>query len=300
MESSARSKIFTFDLNGNDSVVPIDNEGQGGAGSGYIYPIESFTSFTLSESGDEIYFVTYDQDSYNTQIVESSITKMTDQGYDKEKFVDLSSLLQRSDLWDHWNNERSAEITMMSEVNDNRVFLGVSYFSMYQDKAPEILEVNLLSGDYKVLTSGKLDYSNWMQASVDDYSTASVYYPDGVVEPPLVDVDSDGDGLPDEVEIAAGMNPYSSDKSVIDAVYNYYFTNGGGSTMTLGKSTPHTFNWYFQPEVGWMWTNHQVFPYIYKSSSDGEPSGWMFFSEQSANPIRMFDYNQQRWMNLGD
>ena len=108
MGSTARNKIFTFDFNGNDLVVPIDNEGQGGAGSEYIiYPIESFASFTLSESGDEIYFVTYDQDSYNTQIVEPSITKMTDQGYDKENFVDLSSLLQRPDLWDYWSNERS-------------------------------------------------------------------------------------------------------------------------------------------------------------------------------------------------
>ena len=96
------------------------------------------------------------------------------------------------------------------------------------------------------------------------------------------------------------MNPYSSDKAVIDAVYNYYFTNGHGTTKTLGKSTPHTFNWYFQPEVGWMWTNRQAFPYIYKSSSDGEPAGWMFFSEQSANPIRMYDYNLQKWTNLGD
>ena len=78
----------------------------------------------------------------------------------------------------------------MSEVNDNRIFLGVRYFSMYQDKAPEILEVNLASGDYKVLTSGKLDYSNWMQASVDDFSKASVFYPDGVEEPPVVEVDS--------------------------------------------------------------------------------------------------------------
>jgi hypothetical protein len=106
--------------------------------------------------------------------------------------------------------------------------------------------------------------------------------------------------LPDDVEIAAGMNPDSSDKAVIDAVYNYFFSQGEGAVKSLLKTNPYTHNWYYQPELGWMWTNSTAFPYIFKSDNNSGTSGWMFFNEDSTDLIRMYDYDREKWISLGD
>ena len=302
MGSTSMFEIHTIDTSGNQLVVPIENENRGG-GATNNYPLDSYNMFSLSEDDADIYFITYEQDLYSPSIIEPSITKMTSQGYDKEAVVDLSSLSQRSDLWDYWSNDRKPEVVAMSGPKEGKMYLGAEYrSSIYQyQNPPEILEVDLITGGYKVLTAGKLEY-DWASGNniaYDDFSTVSIFYPNGVVQPPQTITDSDGDGLPDDVEIAAGMDPNSSDKAIIDTVYNYFFSQKEGTVKSLGKSNPYTHNWYYQPEMGWMWTDKSIFPYIFKSSSNGQSGSWMYFSEQSANPIKMYDYSLENWLTLG-
>jgi len=303
MGASNMQEIHTIDTSGNQLVVPIENNNQSGGATSY-YPVDSFDTFLTSEDGTEIFFITYEQDISNSSFIEPSITKMTDQGYDKEMVVDLWALSQRSDIWDYWSNDRKPEVVAMSGLKNGKMYLGAEYMtSMSQYQTPtEILEVDLITGGYKILTAGKSDYdwASGMITAYDDFSTVSIFYPDGVVQPPQINTDSDGDGLPDDVEIAAGMDPNSSDKAVIDAVYNYFFSQAGESVKSLEKAYPYTHNWYYQPEMGWMWTNSMTFPYIYKSSSHGQAAGWLFFNEKSSNPIKMFDYRINRWLSLGD
>lgn len=304
MGSSSMYEIHTIDSNGNQLVVPIENESRG-SGVASSESLDSFNTFSLSEDDSEIYFITYDQDLYSTSVKEPSITRITNQGYDKETVVDLSNLTYRTDIWDYWSSFRKPEVVMMSEIEETKIIFGVEYLGgqgMSPFTAAEILEVNLSTGGYKVLTTGKLEY-DWalgMNTAYDDFSTFSIFYPDGAVQPPQTNTDSDGDGLPDDIEIAAGMNPNSSDKIVIDAVYSYFFSQGEGAVKSLQQAKPHTYNWYFQPEIGWMWTDHSTFPYIFKSTTDGQSGSWMYFSEQSANPIQMYDYNLESWLNLGE
>ena len=111
--------------------------------------------------------------------------------------------------------------------------------------------------------------------------------------------DSDNDGLPDKVEVDAGLDPISDDSLIIQTAKKYFFEEGNNQSSNL-KSTPYTFNWYYQPEIGWMWTNSQSYPYIFKSSSNGQLGSWMYFSEQSANPIKLYDYSLGNWLNLGE
>ena len=303
MGSTSMFEIHTIDTSGNQLVVPIENENRGG-GATNNYPLDSFSMFSLSEDDADIYFITYEQDLYSPSIFEPSITKMTSQGYDKESVADLWSLSQRFDVWDSWSSDRRPEIVLLTNPKNGKILVGVEYrTSMYQyasdqEASPEILEVDLRTGEYKVLNAGHLRQS-WL-ASFDDFSSASIFYPDGVVQPPQTTTDSDGDGLPDDVEIGAGMDPNSSDKEVIDAVYKYFFSQEGGAAKSLEKAKPYTYSWYYQPEMGWMWTEKSIFPYIFKSSSNGQSGSWMYFSEQSANPIKMYDYSLENWLNLGE
>ena len=45
------------------------------------------------------------------------------------------------------------------------------------------------------------------------------------------------------------------------------------------KVTPYTKSWFFDEHLGWLWTNHQVFPYIYKAEKKSEPSAWLFLNK---------------------
>lgn len=63
--------------------------------------------------------------------------------------------------------------------------------------------------------------------------------------------------------------------------------------------TPHTHNWYYQPEWGWLWTNENTFPYVYRSATQGESSGWLYFREGTASPLLYYDYASEKWVTLG-
>jgi alpha-tubulin suppressor-like RCC1 family protein len=63
-------------------------------------------------------------------------------------------------------------------------------------------------------------------------------------------------------------------------------------------ATPHTLNWYYQPEWGWLWTNKSSFPYVYRSSKGGKIASWLYFKEGSADPIRYYEYATKQWITL--
>ena len=111
--------------------------------------------------------------------------------------------------------------------------------------------------------------------------------------------DSDNDGLPDKVEVDAGLNPTVDDSLIIQTTKQYFYTPGSNE-LNASRTTPYTHDWYYQSGMGWMWTSSNSYPYIFKSGTGGQSGSWMFFSEQSANPIRMYDYSSQRWITLGN
>jgi hypothetical protein len=111
--------------------------------------------------------------------------------------------------------------------------------------------------------------------------------------------DSDNDGLPDKVEVDAGINPTVDDSLIIQTTKQYFYTPGSNE-LNASRTTPYTHDWYYQSGMGWMWTNSNSYPYIFKSGTGGQSGSWMFFSEQTANPIRMYDYSSQRWITLGN
>ena len=49
----------------------------------------------------------------------------------------------------------------------------------------------------------------------------------------------------------------------------------------MENSLPHTFEWFYQPGMGWLWTNSNVFPYFYQNSLGDEGGGWLYFSQLS-------------------
>ena len=54
--------------------------------------------------------------------------------------------------------------------------------------------------------------------------------------------------------------------------------------------TPHTNEWYFEPDHGWLWTNAETFPYIYSSQAQA----WLHY-EIGSSPRLFFNYKSQKW-----
>jgi len=66
--------------------------------------------------------------------------------------------------------------------------------------------------------------------------------------------------------------------------------------MSLG--IPHTYHWYYQPGLGWLWTTQDVFPHIYLSpEEDGSPY-WLYFDPDRNESAKFYDYQDKQWKEL--
>ena len=66
----------------------------------------------------------------------------------------------------------------------------------------------------------------------------------------------------------------------------------------MEKNAPYTQNWFYQPGMGWLWTEANTFPFIYRAP-DGEEQagGWLYFSQLDEQPSPSFyDYASQTWI----
>ena len=70
-----------------------------------------------------------------------------------------------------------------------------------------------------------------------------------------------------------------------------YFQN-----VDLGQ--PYTSQWFYQPGIGWLWTNQDTFPFIYRAEdSDGESVQVGFTSAKvPLSKIYLFDYGTESWI----
>ena len=98
-----------------------------------------------------------------------------------------------------------------------------------------------------------------------------------------------------------GRSDYSSDPNYIaDFIATNALDYGFAPLVELTSTgaTPHTNGWYYQPTWGWMWTSESIFPYVYRSDTEGKTAGWMYFKEGSGSPIYFYSYSDQKWTLL--
>ena len=79
------------------------------------------------------------------------------------------------------------------------------------------------------------------------------------------------------------------------------FASDGLSLVTyleeMKKAVPYTNQWFYQPEMGWMWTDAAVFPLVFYSSESEESTGWLYFSQLPDQPAPSFyDYAKEIWV----
>ena len=63
------------------------------------------------------------------------------------------------------------------------------------------------------------------------------------------------------------------------------------------QARPHSSDWYYQPEWGWMFTNENSFPYVLRIQDNGN-SKWLYFSDDPELEEAMFyDLDEDTWLS---
>ena len=81
--------------------------------------------------------------------------------------------------------------------------------------------------------------------------------------------------------------------------YEFYFHKDNlevfKSLSDLTCDKPYTNGWYYTFKDGWLWTNEEVFPFIYRNS-DG---GWLYFYGRDEGS-KFYDYNNKAFVPLSE
>lgn len=65
----------------------------------------------------------------------------------------------------------------------------------------------------------------------------------------------------------------------------------------MDRSIPHTQEWYYQPGMGWLWTNSEIFPFLFRSETDEESAGWLYFGQlPDMEEASFYDYASGTWV----
>jgi len=98
-----------------------------------------------------------------------------------------------------------------------------------------------------------------------------------------------------------GMKWYQSDWLGLfwqDSATNWIYHSGMGwlYVALIGDGSSY---FLYSVNLGWVWTNANVFPYVYRSSLGNKQAGWLYFREGSAPPY-FHDYATGTWSKLGE
>ena len=62
------------------------------------------------------------------------------------------------------------------------------------------------------------------------------------------------------------------------------------ASLEARNFTPYTHNWFYDPEKGWLWTNPEVFPYIYSAKQNA----WLRY-DMGSTPRLFYNYAAEQW-----
>jgi uncharacterized repeat protein (TIGR02543 family) len=72
------------------------------------------------------------------------------------------------------------------------------------------------------------------------------------------------------------------------------------ATAEAGAPKPHTYDWYFQPGFGWVWTNQAIFPHLYLYDSVTGGGTWHYFDPYGNRSAPYYDQAVKTWKDIGE
>jgi len=126
--------------------------------------------------------------------------------------------------------------------------------------------------------------ANFIEDTSDDDGDGLSNYDEWVVyETNASNPDTDGDGVSDKKEIEDGTDPNESE----------FGTQDGDSPTSSPSFAPFVNGWFYEPSLGWLYTNRQTFPYIF----DSDQGAWMHFTTGEPVP-KFWHFGKSEWIEL--
>jgi len=71
---------------------------------------------------------------------------------------------------------------------------------------------------------------------------------------------------------------------------------------SIDSNATQTKDWYYQPEIGWTWTNRSVYPYLFVNQENEEGNQtlsdrWLYHNQTGPKNYLFYDFNIQGWIN---
>lgn len=85
------------------------------------------------------------------------------------------------------------------------------------------------------------------------------------------------------------LNEVRENPSMIGMIPQSWYFN----LINRKKFLPYTNGWFYEPTMGWLFTQSSIFPYIFQSSS----SNWLYFKAEDNTPS-FYNYDTQQWFRL--
>jgi len=85
------------------------------------------------------------------------------------------------------------------------------------------------------------------------------------------------------------MNDIKDNPSIVGMVpQSWYF-----DLIYSKKFVPYTNGWFYEPSMGWLFTQPSIFPYFFQSTSNG----WLYFQAENDIP-GFYNYSTKKWTML--
>ena len=204
--------------------------------------------------------------------------------------------------------EGNSQVTITATANTGYMFSGWSGDLSSTQSTTSVT----ISQNTEITANFLLDQND------DDGDGLSNYQEIAVLNTNPASIDTDGDGFNDldEHEITE-LDPLVRN----DQLYSYIvareenarligkaesqaeLAEGGLSSLSYFQNVelgqPYTSKWFYQPGLGWLWTNQDTFPFIYRAEDNdsGVSAGWLYLSQSAGlSKIYLFDYGTESWI----
>ena len=100
---------------------------------------------------------------------------------------------------------------------------------------------------------------------------------------------------------ASDTNHYANGKAEVQASLASGGLISAHYLQEIDSERPYTSQWFYQPGLGWLWTNRETFPFLYRSedSAGGTSAGWLYLRQDSnQTQINLYEYESGGWIEM--
>ena len=206
--------------------------------------------------------------------------------YDYNQSVNAIAIPDSGFVFGGWSGDLTSSDANFSLTMNGNYELNASF---YQEAA--ILNVQADPGSYGLYTEAEKNAS--YDSGVSDGNVSGQAYVQANLS--LFSLYTEAEkNASDAVQYANGQAAVQANLAQGGLSSLSYFQN-------VERGQPYTSKWFYQPGLGWLWTDRATFPFLYRASDDAEgvTASWLFLN-QSANlgKIYLYDYGSENWIEL--